>query len=62
MVELRLASAGSGVDKHAHSVAMRNALGDRFLESCQQLTAAQLDCSMRARDLTAATACSQHSK
>lgn len=62
MVELRLAGVGSAVDMKAHRVAMRDALGDRFIESCEQLTVAQLECSLRASDLAAATACTRHSK
>ena len=62
IVELRLAGVGSAVDVKAHRVAMRDALGERFIESCEQLTTAQLECSLRASDLGAATVCARQSK
>lgn len=62
MVELRLAGVGSAVDVKAHRVAMRDALGERFLENCERLSVAELQCSLRASDLTAATTCVRQSK
>jgi hypothetical protein len=58
LVDLRLQGA-TGVDVQAHRTAMREALGDRFVDTCQaQLTSDELQCSLRARDLASAVACS----
>lgn len=59
MIDLRLASATAGVDVKAHRSAMKEALGERFVESCEQLSASELECSLHARDLASASACSK---
>lgn len=57
IVELTLAEA-TGVDRVAHREAMRGALGDQFVESCtSSLTDSQVDCGLKAADVSAASAC-----
>jgi hypothetical protein len=61
MVDLRVADIGEikEVDIAAHRAALKQALGDSFIASCQQaLTAPQITCSLAAKDSTAALACS----
>jgi hypothetical protein len=43
----------------AHRAAMKSALGDQFLVSCQQLTVAELKCGLAAGELRDATACAK---
>jgi hypothetical protein len=59
LIDLRLANA-TGVDIAAHRAALKNALGDSFIESCKTtLTVAQQQCVLDARDAFAANACSK---
>ena len=45
-------------DLAAHRAAMRQAIGPRFLASCEQsMSTDQIDCAAKAGDLTSATAC-----
>ena len=45
-------------DLAAHRAAMRQAIGDRFLASCEQsMSSDQIDCAAKAGDLASATAC-----
>lgn len=42
----------------AHRAAMRQAIGERFLATCEQdLTGKQIECATSASDLSSATAC-----
>lgn len=61
LVELRLGSVRNqpDVDVAAHRAAMTSALGDRFVDSCMQLTSAEVKCSLAATDVQAAVACSK---
>jgi hypothetical protein len=59
MIDLRITSATAGVDVKAHRAAMKEALGERFVESCELLSPSELECSLRARDLASASACSK---
>jgi hypothetical protein len=46
------------IDVKGHRVAMKQALGTTFVESCEsQVSVAELQCSLRARDLASVTAC-----
>lgn len=57
LIELRLADA-SGVDRDAHRAAMKHALGDSFVSSCQRsMSSAQVRCVLSAKNSAAATAC-----
>lgn len=57
IVDLRLENA-TNVDRDAHRIAMRDALGADFVEGCQRtMTAAHQRCVLDAKDLTAASAC-----
>jgi hypothetical protein len=59
LVDLRLQDA-TGVDRAAHRQAMKQALGDNFIASCtDRMTASQLTCGLVAKDLGAATSCSE---
>lgn len=58
LVDLRLGTAPKGVDVKAHRTAMNEALGEGFVESCQQHTSvAELKCELAAADLNAAHSC-----
>lgn len=59
MIDLRVASATAGVDVKAHRAAMEEALGDQFVDSCELLSPSELECSLHARDLASAAACSK---
>lgn len=61
LVELRLGRIGNqpDVDVAAHRAAMTSALGERFVDRCQQLTSTEVKCSLAADDLQAAVACSK---
>lgn len=57
IVDLRLWEA-TGVDREAHREAMRDALGQEFVDGCTKtLTENQVDCGIKATDVAAATAC-----
>jgi hypothetical protein len=61
LVELRLQDA-TNVDRDAHREAMKQALGDGFVASCQEhMSSAQLTCALRAKVLSVATACAETS-
>jgi hypothetical protein len=58
LVELRLRDTNPAIDTRPHRAAMKQALGDQFVATCQQqLTPEQLKCTMHAGDLASATAC-----
>jgi hypothetical protein len=59
LVELRLRNTGMDVDVDAHRQAMKHALGDRFVASCEQgMSSSELKCALAAKELRAATSCS----
>jgi hypothetical protein len=56
LIELRLAGTDANVE--AHRTAMREALGDAFIDQCStQLTTRQLDCALGAKDRAQALEC-----
>ncbi len=59
MLDLSVAGAKTDPkDLAAHLAAMRQAIGPRFLPSCEQsMTTNQIDCAAKASDLSSATAC-----
>jgi hypothetical protein len=58
LIDLRLSSAEQSVDVAAHRDAMKQALGETFVETCQQeVSADELNCGLSATDLSAASAC-----
>jgi hypothetical protein len=58
LVELRLSDAGADVDVVAHRLAMKQALGDGFISTCERnLSASELTCALKAQELRAATSC-----
>ena len=59
LVDLRVSTArGTPTQLADHRAAMERALGDGFVTSCEKnLDATQIDCSLRASDLNAASAC-----
>jgi len=62
LVEIRLADVhiATGVDREAHRVAMKTALGGEFVASCtSKLTESQVNCALRATDTAGAAACSR---
>ena len=60
IVELRLRDVKSGIDVRAHKAAMKRALGERFIGGCmKELSASELQCHLRARDLATAAACTK---
>lgn len=57
VIDLRVASA-TDVDQAAHRAAMRDALGDRYIDECvKDLSPSQIDCAMKAADTDIASAC-----
>lgn len=44
-----------------HKTALKRALGDRFVESCLQLSANQVHCAFAAKDTSSAVACTASS-
>ena len=62
LIDLRfLASDGSAADLAPHRAAMKHAMGDSFLETCEKtLKANQLDCALAATEPGTATACISH--
>jgi hypothetical protein len=60
VVDLRLRDANEPVaEVRQHRAAMKNALGKRFVASCEQLTPEQLSCGLRATDSASAARCTQ---
>ncbi len=59
LIDLRLADTAR-VDKDAHRVAMRNALGKSFLDECARLPEREIDCAFEATDSSTVAACSSH--
>ena len=61
LVDLRVDSASGKPDEVAqHRAAMRHALGDDFVASCErQMAASEIACASKAADFAAVTACSQ---
>jgi len=60
VVDLRLRDANEPVvEVRQHQAAMKSALGERFIASCEQLTSEQLKCGLRATDSASAAACTQ---
>jgi hypothetical protein len=58
LIDLRLSSAAASVDVKAHRDAMQRALGDKFVDECQQhASVTELKCQLSANDLETATAC-----
>ena len=57
VVELRLAGLPAS-DAPLHRAALRDALGDRFVEQCQLLSGAEATCGLAATDSTSLAACS----
>lgn len=63
LIELRLQDTSPAVDVRPHREAMKQALGDQFIATCQQhLSSEQMKCAMHARDLPSATTCASGSK
>lgn len=58
IIELRLAGLPPR-DVELHRQALRDSLGDGFVENCQQLTAAQARCAFAAQDSTSVAACAR---
>ena len=58
IVELRLADVPPN-DVAMHRQALVGALGERFVEDCQQLTAAEATCAFAAKDSASIAACSK---
>jgi hypothetical protein len=46
----------------AHRAALKRSLGDDFIASCEQMTGAEVDCGLTARDHAALLACSTLAK
>ncbi len=60
LVELRYQGAGSDSDITAHKRAMKQALGEKFVSSCEsKLSMSELQCGLHANDLKSATACAK---
>lgn len=62
MIDLRLAPSANadGVDLAPHRLALRNALGQRFLDHCvAAMTPEQVECALGAKDSATVGACSQ---
>jgi hypothetical protein len=58
LIDLRLSGAEQSVDVAAHREAMKQALGETFIETCQQqVSADEASCELSATDLEAASAC-----
>jgi hypothetical protein len=58
LVELQLADVvAPDVDLAAHAKAMRAALGDGFIRSCEKLDDTQVVCALSANSPMAASAC-----
>lgn len=58
LVDLRIGNAK--VDAEAHRAALRDALGDRFVDSCSSsVTAEQLQCALRADSAAKAVDCTK---
>jgi hypothetical protein len=58
LIDLRLADAAQAIDVTAHREAMKQALGEGFIETCvQQVSAGELNCELSATNLSAASAC-----
>lgn len=58
LVDLRLDSVPKDVDVKAHRAAMKQALGEKFIEGCMDhATVSDLECGLKASDLATATAC-----
>lgn len=56
-------SHGGTVDVDAHRAAMKQALGEDFVATCQKkLTAAQLKCALAATDSAAVSGCASSTK
>lgn len=60
LIDVRVKSDGAaGADAAQHRDAMKAALGDDFVDSCERsMSAEQLHCAMNARDLGATRDCS----
>ena len=60
LVDLRVEGVRGKPDEVAqHRAAMRQALGDNFVASCErQMAATEIDCASKAADFAAVTACS----
>lgn len=61
LVEMQLVTVdpATGVDRAAHRKAMKQALGEDFIASCNaKLTDSQVDCALAAMDPSVAAACS----
>ena len=57
VVELRLAGVSvAGTDSHRD--ALTRALGDEFVDKCQQLSMREVTCALAAKDSVSVTACS----
>jgi hypothetical protein len=62
VVDLRLRDANKSVAEiRQHRAAMKSALGEHFVASCEQLTSEQLTCALRATDSASAAACTHAS-
>lgn len=58
IVDLRLVGLPAA-DVSLHRQALVDALGERFVEQCRQLTAAEAACAFAAKDSTSVAACSR---
>lgn len=60
LVELRLHDASSTFDVQQHRAAMKQALGERFISSCEkQVSSSELRCALRASTSLEASACAK---
>ena len=64
LVDLRVEGVRGKPDEVAqHRAAMRQALGDDFVASCErQMASTEVDCASKAADLAAVTACSHRAQ
>lgn len=63
VVDLRLADSSSALGKDAtqHRAAMKQALGDAFIDNCvQTMSYEQLDCSLKLKNLADSDQCVKH--
>jgi hypothetical protein len=61
LVELQLARA-THIDADRHRTAMRRGLGPKFVDRCQQLARAEIDCALAAADPAEAARCTSPRK
>jgi hypothetical protein len=58
LVEMRVEDAAEAVDVKAHTEAMRQALGDDFIDSCTKRPVNEIRCALSAQDSSSVAECS----